>query len=176
MKPGETSLRHGGEKRSRKLDQFIAALMAHPSLEAAADAVGIGRVTAWRWLKDPVVLEKFREARRDTVRHIAARVQEAAKQSVETLCEVQRKGENESVRVTAARVLLEAALRIAETEDVHLRLDLIENNLETLKSDKIITGSPKISVSYKHENGKGNLDGQKQPEAFGGIGARLRDV
>jgi hypothetical protein len=35
-----------GEKRSRKQEQFIAALLSYPTVEAAAKAAGIGNVTA----------------------------------------------------------------------------------------------------------------------------------
>jgi hypothetical protein len=42
-----------GEKRSRKQEQFIAALLSNSTVEAAAKVVGIGNVTAWKWRKDP---------------------------------------------------------------------------------------------------------------------------
>ena len=34
-------------------EQLIAALLSCPTVEAAAKAVGIGNVTAWKWRKDP---------------------------------------------------------------------------------------------------------------------------
>jgi hypothetical protein len=35
-----------GKKRSQKQEQFIAALLSYPAIEAAAKAVGIGHVSA----------------------------------------------------------------------------------------------------------------------------------
>jgi hypothetical protein len=115
-----------GEKKSRKLDQFIAGLLAYPSVEAAAESVGIGIATARRWLKDPAVVESYRVARRDAMQHALARLEQAASGSVECLAEVQSKGESESARVSAARCILETALRSVELNDIQERLDKLE--------------------------------------------------
>jgi hypothetical protein len=55
-----------GEKKTRKLDQFIAAMMSHGPVEAAA-AAGIAASTARRWMKDPVVIRRLAEPRRDAM-------------------------------------------------------------------------------------------------------------
>ena len=115
-----------GEKKSRKAEQFIAALLAHPSIEAAAKSIGIGNATAWRWMKDPKFAEQYREARRETMRHTTARLQEAAREAVECLRDVQRTGESESARVSAARTILEQALKAVDLDDVQQRLDALE--------------------------------------------------
>ena len=51
-----------------------------------------------------------------------ARLQEAAIEAVDCLCEVQRDGESESARVSAARTIPEQALRAVELGDVLERL------------------------------------------------------
>ena len=53
-----------GEKRSRKTEQFIAALLTESTVEAAARKAGIGDVTAWRWMNDRAFADQYREARR----------------------------------------------------------------------------------------------------------------
>jgi hypothetical protein len=115
-----------GEKKSRKEEQFIAALLTNPSIEAAAKSVGIGNATAWRWMQDPNFATQYREARREVMRHATARLQEAAREAVECLRDVQRTGESESARVSAARTILEQALKAADLEDVQERLDVLE--------------------------------------------------
>jgi hypothetical protein len=115
-----------GEKKTRKAEQFIAALLTHPSIEAAAKSIGIGTATAWRWMKDPKFAEQYRDARREAMRHTTARLQEAAREAVECLREVQRAGESESARVSAARTILEQALKAVDLEDVQQRLDALE--------------------------------------------------
>lgn len=120
-----------GEKKSRKSEQFIAALLSNPTIEAAAKSAGISDATAWRWLKDPKFAEQYRDARREAMRQTTARLQEAAGESVECLREVQRDGESESARVSAARTILEQALKAVDLEDVQQRLDALEANLKT---------------------------------------------
>jgi hypothetical protein len=54
------------------------------------------------------------------------RLQEAAIGAAECLCEVQTSGESESARVSAARTILEQALRAVELQDIQGRLDKLE--------------------------------------------------
>jgi hypothetical protein len=102
-----------GEKKTRRLDQFIAAMMSHGTLEAAAAAAEIAASTARRWMKDPDVIRRFAEARRDAMNRAILRLQEAASGAVDGLCQVQKEGESESARVSAARCILEQALRLS---------------------------------------------------------------
>ena len=53
MRRNETVLGPEGGKKPRKLNEFIAAMLSHSSVEDAARAAGISRATGWRWLKDP---------------------------------------------------------------------------------------------------------------------------
>jgi hypothetical protein len=114
-----------GEKKTRKLAQFIAAMLKHGTVEAAA-AAGIAASTAHRWLKDPEVIRRLATARRDAMNRAMARLQEAAAGAVDCLCEVQREGESESARVSAARCILEQAMRAAELGDLEERLAKLE--------------------------------------------------
>jgi hypothetical protein len=77
-----------------------------PTVEAAAEAVGIGNLTASQWRKDPAFAERYRESTREAMRQAAARLQ------------------------GAARAILEMAVKAADLEDVQQRLDALE---ETLK-------------------------------------------
>jgi hypothetical protein len=86
MQPGEGH----GEKRTRKQEQLIAALLSHPTIEAPAKSVGISDATAWRWMKTPEFQAAYRESRREAMRHTTARLQEAAAEAVDALREVQR--------------------------------------------------------------------------------------
>jgi hypothetical protein len=125
MEPdGTKSGGHGSKKH--KVDEFILALLDHPSVDAAADAARIGKTTAWRWLKDPDILARYREARRDAMQHAMSRLQAVAGQSVETLAELQRSAESEAVRASAARTVLEQAMKAVELGDIQRRLDALE--------------------------------------------------
>jgi hypothetical protein len=154
-----------GEKKSRKLDQFIAAMLVHSSVESAAKSVGISYVTAWRWMKDPAVLARLREARRDAMNRAIARLQEAASEAVDCLCQVQRDGESESARVAAARCILEQSLRATELSDVLERLDAIE---QTIKAHNAFTPGPRISVTYEKDGRENDRQNGKAPSAGSG--------
>jgi hypothetical protein len=54
-----------GEEKSRKLDQFVAAMLNCRTVEDAAKAAGISVASAYRWLRDEVVCERLRVARRE---------------------------------------------------------------------------------------------------------------
>ena len=63
--------------RSRRQDQFILALLEHPTLEKAAAAVGVSDVTLWRSLQRPEFAEAYRKARREAFSQSVARLQHA---------------------------------------------------------------------------------------------------
>jgi CRISPR/Cas system-associated endoribonuclease Cas2 len=115
-----------GEKRSRKAEQFIGALLNHPTIEAAAKSVGIGNATAWRWMQDSAFQGQYQKARREIMRHTTARLQEAAQEAVECLRAVQRDGQSESARVSAARTILEQAVKAVDLEDLTTRVEALE--------------------------------------------------
>jgi hypothetical protein len=130
MKRGETNLRPDGgkttAKQDRLMDRLIQELLSHPNLEDAAAAAGVSRTTAWRWMQAADFIARLRAAGRDAMQRAIARLQEAAAPAVDALCEVQASGESESARVSAARIILEMALRSVELQDVQERIDKLE--------------------------------------------------
>ena len=112
-------------KRGRKLDDFVLAVMSHPTLEAAAEALGITPRTVRRWIQEPEVRERLRGARKDVMNRSLVRLQQSTCEAVDCLVAV-LKGESESARVAAARCILEQALRATELNDVQERLDQLE--------------------------------------------------
>ena len=123
-------------RKQRQTEQLIAALMTHPTIETAARAVGIGEVTAWRWMRDPEFNGRYREGRREALRQNTSRLQEAAAGAVDCLAEIQKSGESESARVSAARAILEHAMRAVDLEDVQQRLDDIERKFNMKETSK----------------------------------------
>jgi hypothetical protein len=126
MRGNKTFSRGHGAKKGQKLDAFVMAMMSHKTVESAAEAVGISAATAYRWLQDPLVAQHLAQARRDAMNRAIAKLQEAAVQSVDTLCEVQRDGVSESARVSAARCILEQALHAVELANIQERLNKLE--------------------------------------------------
>jgi hypothetical protein len=109
-------------RKNHKFERFIEGLLSSPSVESAAQSAGIGARTGWRWMRDPGVRERLADLRRQSMQHTMTRLQAAASAAVTTLREVQEDGESESARVSAARTILEMALRAAELGDLEERL------------------------------------------------------
>jgi hypothetical protein len=114
-------------KLTRKQEALISALLTTPTLAAAAQTVGIGEVTAWRWLKEPTVQAAYRDARRAVVQQAITQVQQATGEAVETLRAVMQDPEAPaSARVSAARVVIETAVKAVELEDLEARITALE--------------------------------------------------
>ena len=113
---------------TRRQEVFIAALLSCPTIAQAARTAGIAEVTAGRWLKDLAFQEAYRTARRHVVQHAVARVQQATCTAVETLRAIMQDPEAPaSARVSAAKAVLETAIKGIELEDLEARIAALEH-------------------------------------------------
>ncbi len=120
-----------GEKRSRKEDLALAALISEPTLGEAAKKVGISEVTLWRWLQDPEFQEKYRTARRQAVSQSITQLQKISSEAVQTLRDVMNDKETPPAsRVTAAKAVLEMSIKAVEVEDLAVRIEALEKAAE----------------------------------------------
>jgi len=119
-----------GEKLSRNQERAIAALLVHPTMLKAAAAAGVGEVTLWRWLQIPGFKEQYRLARREAVSQAVGHLQGACSVAVLALTDVaQDVSCPASARVSAARTVLELALKGVELEDLAVRVDELESQV-----------------------------------------------
>jgi len=119
-------------KFTRKKEQAIANLLQYPTIAEAAAATGIAEVTLFRWLQDPEFAEAYRAARRETVSQAVAYLQQTAGEAVQALREIlANSGAPTSSRVTAARTVLEMALKAVELEDLEKRVTALEKQMDT---------------------------------------------
>src|SRR4051812_21878095 len=100
-----------GEKRTRKQELAVAALVAEPSIGAAAAVAGVSEATLRRWMATPAFAAASRAARRQLVRSAVERLQGAVGLAVDTLRTVAATGGKDSDRVRAAVALLDHAFR-----------------------------------------------------------------
>jgi hypothetical protein len=107
-----------GEKRSRKQEQALAALLSESSIEDAAGKIGVNEATLRRWLRQPAFRSAYRQARRRLVEQAIGRIQEATGAAVDTLLNIARNGARDGDRVRAAVALLDYAVRGMELADV----------------------------------------------------------
>jgi DNA-binding transcriptional MerR regulator len=116
-----------GEKLSRKQDQVITALVTCASIPEAAAQCGLADVTLRRWLKQESFQAAYREARRAVVQHAITQVQRATGEAVETLRSVMQDAEAPaSAKVSAAKTILETAVKAVELEDLEARIVALE--------------------------------------------------
>jgi hypothetical protein len=107
-------------------------LLTVPTISEAAKHMGVGERTLFRWLQQDTDFQAaYREARRQTVQHAIARIQQATGKAVTTLEGVMTNPESpSSSRVSAARVVLEMAIKAIELEDLEGRLVALELALQ----------------------------------------------
>ena len=119
-----------GEKRSRKQEEAIAALLSHSSIPDAAKAIDIGEKTLWRWLKEDDFQGAYMRARMEVVRHAVVQVQTCMNEAVETLRGVMTNVDGPaSARVAAARTMLDMGFKAVEIEDLNERLRRLEEKV-----------------------------------------------
>jgi hypothetical protein len=96
-------------------------------MRTAAKAIGVDETTLWRWLQDKDFHAAYMTARRETVKHAIARLQQISSEAVSTLREVMKdKTAKGSERVSAAKAILEFSIKAVEIEDMAERLAEVE--------------------------------------------------
>ena len=114
-----------------KQEKAITALLAQPTIEAAATAVGVNPATIYRWLAEPTFEAAYRAARREAVGQAIARLQQVSTHAVTVLVSVMANTSTPpATRVAAAKTVLETAIKAVELEDLAARLDALEHQME----------------------------------------------
>lgn len=129
MSPGH------GEKLTRKQEAAIAALLACPTIRAAAAAISVNEGTIRGWLKLPAFPLAYREARRQVVEVAIARVQQLTGKATEAL-DAALESADPKTRVRAAALVLGHAVKGVDTADVLARLEEMERQLAELAKGK----------------------------------------
>jgi transposase-like protein len=118
-------MRCHGEKRTRKEEQAIEALLTAPTIEAAAQKSGVAPVTLYRWLRDPSFRTHYRKARSAVLESAIAGLQGMAKEATETLGR-NLHAEQASVQISAAKLVLDFAIRGQELMDLKEQTERLE--------------------------------------------------
>jgi hypothetical protein len=74
-----------GEKRSRRAEVAIAALLTEPTVEQAAAKAGVSHRTLKGWLRQPRFLAAFRRAQREILDRTVAQLVAVSGEAVQTL-------------------------------------------------------------------------------------------
>ena len=117
------------DKLDRKKTQAISALLMHPTIERAAQAVGVTDRTLWRWLQEPDFATAYQRARNEVLTQSLSLMHKATGTAVATLIRNLKCG-NPSVEVRAAIGLLDQTYKGREHLETEDRLSAIERLLE----------------------------------------------
>ena len=123
-----------GEKRSRKEEAAISALLTESGIAAAAKKAGVAESTLRRWLQDNDFAKRCRLARRQVLEQATALLQSAAMDAVKALrAIVSSEDSPPSTRVAAARTILDMAYRAVEVDELSERLHRLEMTTEQME-------------------------------------------
>jgi Helix-turn-helix of insertion element transposase len=127
MQSNASFLGDTGDNLTPIQERAIVALLSNSTMKRAARSVGIDEATLWRWLQDKNFHTAYRTARRETVKHAMAWLQQISSEAVNTLREVMKdKTSKGSERVSAAKAILEFSIKAVEIEDLAHRVEELE--------------------------------------------------
>ena len=108
----------------------ILALLHAPTIEKAAELAGVGQASVYRWLRQDGFRHAYQVARREAVSQTVARLQKVSSEAAGVLACLMRNGELPgSVRLGAAKSVLEMSLKGLESEDLSERIGRLEKRL-----------------------------------------------
>ncbi|WP_439620676.1 hypothetical protein [Gemmata sp.] len=116
------------EQRKKNEDALLLALACGASVEAAARQGGLTDPTIYRRLSEPAFTDRLRALHTDMVARAAGLLTAAAGEAVRTLLQLQ-KDAPATVRLGAARAVLELGMKLREVADLEARMAALEARL-----------------------------------------------
>jgi hypothetical protein len=114
---------------SRNQKKALTALITEPSITRAAQRVGITPKTIYRYLELPDFRDELSEAQRSILSQAHHSLLAGITEALDTLRELHKSAESESVRRQAASDWISHALRLAEFVDIERRLQALESGV-----------------------------------------------
>ena len=107
-------------------EQLLKNLACRATVENAARQAGISPATAYRRLAEPAFQQRLQQLRGDMVSRTAGTLTAAAAEAVRALLELLKSSSSPSVRLQAARAILELGLKVRDASDLEERLAALE--------------------------------------------------
>jgi len=108
---------------------IIASLAGGAKIADCARTANVSERTVTRRLEDPEFVARVSAARSDMLRQATARLSAGASEAVEALMELLDGELPPTVRLSAARVILDSGIRLRAEFEFGVRLDAIEGHL-----------------------------------------------
>jgi transposase-like protein len=116
--------------KSGRKDRAILALLEHPTMEKAAEAVGVHPATLRRWLRQPEFQESLRQARREKFSQSMGLLHLGTNAAISNLLKIMRDpNQPGSTQVRAIDSLLNRVTKAIEIEDILARLAALERSV-----------------------------------------------
>jgi hypothetical protein len=119
-------------RRRKADDALVLALACGATPESAAQKAGFGLRTVYRRLAEPAFRAQVTEVRAELVRRVAGMLTAAGLGAIKTLATLQESAVSESVRLGAARAIIELGCKVREAVELAERLAAVEARVESL--------------------------------------------
>ena len=117
----------------QKQTKAIVSLLNCRTVSEAATQAGVNESTVWRWMREESFQDALQEAKQRIVTQAIIQLQQATGEAVGTLRGIMADGEAPaSARVTAAKAVLDMAVKAIKMEDLEARLMNLEQKKESL--------------------------------------------
>ena len=125
----------GGDRRGAD-SALLTALATGATVEQASRMTGVSEATVRRRLKDQDFQRRLAELKRDAVNSAMTALGAVALRAVTALTELLGGGTPPTVRLGAARAILELGARLREERDIEGRLQQVEAELARKKEER----------------------------------------
>lgn len=120
------------KSRRRLVDEgALLALACGATVESAARQAGLSSATIHRRLRDPKFRARLQTLRDEMVQRTAGMLTAAASEAVKTLLSLQAASTPATIRLGAARAILEIGIKIREVAELTERVAALEAQLTT---------------------------------------------
>jgi hypothetical protein len=116
--------------------KLLLALACGATAEAAARQAGVSESTVRRRLKDDAFVRKLHMVRAEMHLRVADQLTAASTEGVRTMVQLMKETNSGSVRLGAARSVVELSTKVRETADLAIRLAELEQWLEEQEEHK----------------------------------------
>ena len=124
-------------RRKKGEAELILALACGATPENAAQKAGLSVRTVYRRLAEPAFRAHVRQMRSDMVQRMAGMLTAAGVGALRTLSQLHESALSESVRLGAARSIVELGCKVREAAELTERLAAVEARLEALLDEYV---------------------------------------
>ncbi len=122
--------------RHRADEALLGALAGGATVATAASQAGVSEATTWRRLQDAAFRQRLDTARRQTMRTALDYLSKASSAAAATLATLMKDEHPASIRLAAARAVLDLAVRYREHGELAERLAALEAALADQGGDR----------------------------------------